>query len=171
MSPWWILRWWGTCGRRSVAAAEHLAEILLSFARGRAHQWVESDLGFQREKLIGEIRTGQWVIEVDPHGALLGFMSWYRCNDDVLECLMDDDWEWMMTHHSINECLRGPNLYLTTAITAPWAPRMVLRRLTRAVRDLNADAVTLAWKHWKRGDPRPARFRQMPVRARMEVAA
>lgn len=124
-----------------AARAEALADVIvvIMLAGDRAHAWVAANAAWLREKIVGEIRLGQWVMVAGPHAGLLGFMSWYRVSDEVLEILMDSDWDWLLERGDVNDLCHGENCFVGTVVIAPWAPANTARQLYRATRWANSD--------------------------------
>lgn len=93
-----------------------------------------------RARIAGEWAMGQWVLLTGKDDRLWGWMSWYRVERDVYELFKRDDVHAILARGDVRDLMRGPYVYIATAVVAPWAPRGTYRQLYRMVREANADA-------------------------------
>lgn len=123
-------------------ALSELAEAVtdLFFLDGRQAAAGEArDLHLPRIRF--ELNTGQWVCTLDPSGLLQGVMTWYRCDDDVLGVLREEDLSGLARRAFPPDRLtRGDHVYVATAAVAPWAPAGTHLHLWNAVRACNRGA-------------------------------
>ncbi|MEJ1472170.1 MAG: hypothetical protein RPU59_14050 [Candidatus Sedimenticola sp. (ex Thyasira tokunagai)] len=104
------------------------------------------DRPLHQARIEAEFSSGQWVLLTGDGNKLLGWLAWYRCDDETFEALKQlkgDQWAIDQRMTWLDE---GPNLFLTDTVVAPWAPSWTYRRLYELAKARNPDAqVVGAW--------------------------
>lgn len=126
-----------------MTVAERMVDRLVALFCAPGSAYADDDPAMHRPRLAFEWGTGQWVVM--SHGArLLGWASWYRCDDETLAALRrgeQDDW---VRERRFPVLTAGPHCYIATIVVRPGAPRLVYRTLIDLVGDVNADAQSLS---------------------------
>lgn len=103
----------------------------------------DADKPLIHARIAGELQSGQWALVTarngEDEGALWGWISWYRVNDEVFEILKAEEQDSLVIAGEVVDIRGGDNLWLATAIVAPWAPSSTYRNLSALAKEANAD--------------------------------
>jgi len=113
-----------------------------------------------RARIQFEWSTGQWDL-LAPGDQFHGWISWYRCTDEVLDLLRAERFDELIRRDKPDDFTQGPNVYIATTVVAPWAPPDTYRWLFLRVCTLNRGASRIA-AHINKRDGR-RRWYQRPV--------
>lgn len=95
-----------------------------------------------RARIMGELVSGQWAMVTADGGKLWGWISWYCVDDEVFEILRAGRQDELLIEGRVIDMRNGDNLWLATAVVAPWAPDSTYRNLSALAKERN--------KHCKR---------------------
>ena len=138
---------------------EHIADLFLRPGSPPAAEGMDAA---HRARIRFEWTSGQWVLLASKSDQFWGWMSWYRCTDEVLDLLKREDCHALIARGNPGDLTQGPHVYIATAVVAPWAPRESCWRLGELVCEANPDATAVS-AHlrkrdgrvvWKQRDPR-----------------
>ena len=99
------------------------------------------DQEIHRARIAAEMESGQWVMLTDEADQLLGWMAWYRVDDEAFDTLQEQVLEDWIREDRMTRIDHGPNLVIADAVVAPWAPKWTYKSLYNLVRSKNTDAV------------------------------
>lgn len=116
--------------------------IVAQFCRADGPYAGQEDL--HRPRLTFEFNTGQWTMLTSKQYQLWGWMSWYRCNDEVIEALRTGEQDEWIRQGRLAVLTEGPHCYIASSIVTPAAPAGTYRRLFDLVCEANKDAASIS---------------------------